>query len=211
MKGGINMKYKLIVIMMVVLSLFLLACGSDEAEVVVPVDSAPADTAPQETTPTPTPITPPASTALSAAESDLSKEKLKKGERVAISTPFKMMSKGGVYVFAVGIKNIYPKEYNFKLNPNLDDAKSTGLANLIHTDQTIIDTWLGQNRFTTFSLGSQEEKIIPLIVEVGSEVAAGDETVPGSYTFEVVVEYEVNSRFWDRYNVGADYLTIKVK
>lgn len=149
-------------------------------------------------------------TTLFDAEKSLSSDKLKKGERVAVSTPLKMMNVGDVYTFGVGIKNIYPNPKNFRLKPVLDDAKSTGLANLIHTDDTI-EGWLARNRFETFTLQSGEEKVVPFIVEVGPEVAAGGKTVPGSYTFDVAFEIETTPRFWDKYNEGQDPLVIKVK
>lgn len=147
---------------------------------------------------------------MSEAEKSLAEEKLKKGQKVAISTSMKIMAVGDVYTFAVGIRNTYPNPKNFRLKPVLDDAKSTGLSNLISTDETI-ENWLARNKFSSFELGGAEQKIVPLIVEVGPEVAAGAATGPGSYTFDVEFEIESTPGFWDKYNTGQDLLVIKVK
>ncbi|MFO8016614.1 MAG: hypothetical protein R6U32_05910 [Candidatus Woesearchaeota archaeon] len=147
---------------------------------------------------------------LSADERNLAEERLDKGERVALSTPYKIMEIGDSYVFAVGIKNIYPNTKRFRLDLEIEDAKTSGLSNLIHTDETIYN-WFSRNTFSTFTLDDSEEKIVPLIVEVGPYVAEGEETVPGSYTFDITFEYETSDGFWDNYNTGQDLLTIKVK
>lgn len=149
-------------------------------------------------------------TTLSAAEQKLAEDKIKTGQRVAVSTPMKIMAVGDVYTFAVGVKNIYPKTYTFRLKPKLLDAKSPGLSNLIHTDETI-EEWLARNNFETFQIDMAQSKVVPLIIEVGKDISSTSKTVPGSYTFEVVVEYESSPRFWDKYNTGEDPLVIKIK
>ncbi|PIN86543.1 hypothetical protein COV19_04610 [Candidatus Woesearchaeota archaeon CG10_big_fil_rev_8_21_14_0_10_44_13] len=149
-------------------------------------------------------------TTLSAQEQKLAEDKMKTGERVAVSTSMKYLNVGDVYTFGVGIKNGNPTTNNFRLKPNLDDAKSPGISNLIHTDATI-DNWLARNRFDTIQLKAGESRVVPLIIEVGPEISTSSKTVPGSYTFEVLVEYESSPRFWDRYNDDGDLLTIKIK
>ena len=207
------MKNKIFVFMVIssiVLGLLMTGCGSKDTDVVVPADGGDSGLVVQTPADTPAPAPSTTSMTLSESEKTLALDKLDKGERVAVSTPYKVMGVGDTYVFAVAVKNIYPKAYNFRLKPKINDAKSTGLANLIHTDDTI-ENWLANNRFETFSLDMQGEKVVPLIVTVGPDVAVDQKTIAGSYTFEIVFEYEPNSRFWEKYNTGEDLLVIKVK
>lgn len=205
------MRYALLVLIAVI-SLLLAGCSDKGGtEVVIPEDTS-SGAATQAATATSQASTTTSTTSLtlSPAEEALAADKLKKGERVSVSTPYKVMSVGDIYVFAVGVKNIYPKTYNFRLRPNFDNAKSSGLANIIHTDDTV-ESWIARNSFTSFALENGEERIVPLIVEVKPKVAETQDTIPGSYTFEIVFEYEKISRFWEKYNTGEDLLVIKVK
>lgn len=154
--------------------------------------------------------TAPISTELSAAEKALAEEKMKTGERVAVSTSMKIMTIGESYVFAAAITNIYPQAKKFRLRATIDDAKSPGLSNLIHTDETI-DNWIAKSDFSVFELANGEVNVVPVVVVVGPEVAKGEPTVPGSYTFDVVFEIESSKGFWEKYNRGQDPLVIKIK
>ena len=208
---GNKIKYGLFVLILALsLALFLAGCSNEKEASQIVAPSGDTGVQQEPTTGTSTATGTMQVLTLSDAEKKLSEDRLKTGEKVAVSTPLKMMNIGDVYTFAVGIKNIYPNPKNFRLNPKFDNAKTSGLANLIHTDSAI-DSWLGRNRFESFTLASGEQKIVPLIVEVGPEIAADSETIPGSYTFEVIFEIESSPRFWDKYNTGEDPLVIKIK
>jgi len=124
----------------------------------------------------------------------------------------KIMAVGDAYVFGLGIKNIYPQEENFRIKFRVVDAKATsgGLSNLVTTDETI-DGWLARNRFGVITIPNMGEKIVPIIVEVGPKVSVTQDTVTGTYTFEILVEYEKTSQFWDRYDAAEHLLAIKVR
>lgn len=203
------MEYKHLFVLAALLIL-VAGCGSKEPGSTVVTSQPTQGSGSQETT-TEQPAAPTNIVlTMSEAEKSLAEEKLKKGQKVAVSTPMKIMAVGDVYTFAVGIKNTYPNPKNFRLKPVLDDAKSTGLSNLISTDETI-ENWLARTNFSPFELGGAEQKIVPFIVEVGPEVAVGAATGPGSYTFDVEFEIESTPGFWDKYNTGEDLLVIKVK
>ncbi|MBD3313882.1 hypothetical protein GF345_05565 [Candidatus Woesearchaeota archaeon] len=151
------------------------------------------------------------------ASYDLSSEEAEKavdfeqGKKTRISTPYKIIQVGDTYVFGVGIKNVMPREQRFRLKVHFKEAKTTGgLATLIDVadDDTML-SWMGNNRFTTVELGPGESTAEPLIVEVKPTIGPGESTIPGSYVFDVLIEYESSPRFWDSYE--ENILTIKVK
>ena len=132
-------------------------------------------------------------------------------KKTRISTSFKIMQVGEVYVFGVGVKNMMPKGANFKLDVHFREGKTSGgLATLIEeADEDTMLGWIGKNRFSTFSIPGNGEKVVPIIMEVNPQIGQGESTMPGSYAFDVIVNYESSPQFWDPYE--ENILTIKVK
>lgn len=133
------------------------------------------------------------------------------GKKTVISTGYKIMNVGDAYVFAIGIKNVIPKDTNFKIVPHFGGAKTTGgVATLIpEANEDVMLEWLGRNRFSIIKIGANGQTVVPLIVEVKSDIGPGKTIVPGSYNFDIDVMYESSSQFWDEYS--AEVLAIKVK
>ncbi|MBU0535681.1 MAG: hypothetical protein KKE20_01855 [Nanoarchaeota archaeon] len=146
-----------------------------------------------------------------SSEEEAKATQFEQAKKTMISTPYKIMQVGDVYVFGLGIKNVMPKEGNFRVALHFKEAKTTGgVATLIEgTEDDAMITWLGKNRFGIEKIGSGQEKVLPLIVEVKPTIGPGENTIPGSYVFDVMVEYESTPQFWDTYQENT--LTIKVK
>ncbi len=133
------------------------------------------------------------------------------GKKTKLSTNYRIMEEGDVYVFGLGIKNVMPKEKNFKIDIYFKEAKTTGgLATPIsEADKDTMLSWAGRNRFSNVEMEGNSETVIPVTMEVTPQIGPGEETIPGSYVFTIDVDYESSPRFWDDYS--EEDLTIKVK
>ncbi|MFC1753765.1 hypothetical protein ACFL96_10300 [Thermoproteota archaeon] len=173
-------------------------------------DSQPADDT-TDTAPAGTADAAPDDSYALSSEEEAKAKNFESGRKTMISTPYKIMQVGDVYVFGVGIKNILPGEYNFRIQLHFSEAKTTGgLATLMEgTDEDTMLGWMGKNRFSQIKIAPNEETVVPLIVYVGSDIGPGESTGPGSYDFDIGVEYESNPHFWEEYETNV--LTIKVK
>ncbi|MCX8147129.1 MAG: hypothetical protein N3D84_01530 [Candidatus Woesearchaeota archaeon] len=138
-------------------------------------------------------------------------EILNPGKKTALSTSYKTMSIGDVYVFAIGITNIFPDEKSYKIEVEFKEGKENvgGIANLITDIDDTIYTWFAKNKFEVKKLKSEEQAVIPLIVEIKPKIGANKNTVVGTYNFDIKVMYESSPQFWDLYE--SNLLSIRVK
>lgn len=205
-----NKYLSLVIACLLALSL-MTGCGDDAAPIKgADVSQPTADAQPSGNTAAPSQPAATGSASLSSFEESAARDKLKGVDKVSVGTPYKILSIGETYAFGAGVINSYPKETNFRLAIRFSEAKTTGgLATLIPGIDDTIYGWLSQSKFKTITVGSGEKAVMPIIVSVGPKISGSQDTIAGSYTFDVKVEYEKTPQFWDTY--GQQKLVIKIK
>ena len=70
----------------------------------------------------------------------------------------------------------------------------------METNDELIQAWMSKNLYTTYTLERSEELVLPLIIEVGETITnAGGPTLPGTYIYDIYIDYVTNSGSTDEY------------
>ncbi len=136
---------------------------------------------------------------LSDSEKALLDTRMQSNTRATLSTPLvKNLHPGDVYVAGVGIQNIIG-DHDFVVTIKFREAKDFS-GSILETDDALIQAWMSKNLYTTYTLERSEELVLPLIIEVGDTITnAGGPTLPGTYIYDVYVDYITNSGNTDEY------------
>ncbi|MBI5003003.1 hypothetical protein HZC31_06460 [Candidatus Woesearchaeota archaeon] len=136
---------------------------------------------------------------LSDSEKALLDTRMQANTRAALSTPLvKNLNVGDVYVAALGIQNIIG-DHEFVVTIKFREAKDYS-GSILETNDELIQAWMSKNLYTTYTLERSEELVLPLIIEVGATITdAGGPTLPGTYIYDVYVDYITNSGNTDEY------------
>lgn len=138
---------------------------------------------------------------LSESEEALLEERFGPSERAVLSTPLvKNMQPGDVYVAGLAIRNILGSAvHDFVVTIKFREAKDFS-GSILETDDALIQAWVSKNLYTTYTLERSEELVLPLIIEVGDTITdAGGPTLPGTYIYDVYVDYVTNQGNTDEY------------
>ncbi len=138
---------------------------------------------------------------LSPAERALLEERFTPAMRSVLSTPIvKELHSGDVYVAGLAIRNILGSYgHEFVVTIKFREAKDFS-GSIIPTDDYLIQAWMSKNLFTTYILERGEELILPLIIDVGDTITEkGDPTLPGTYIYDVYVDYVTSTGSTDEY------------
>ncbi|MFC1704835.1 hypothetical protein ACFLZ6_00730 [Nanoarchaeota archaeon] len=131
----------------------------------------------------------------------------------AISENFRNMDIGDSNTFGLGVINVYPQEYYFRVVVELKEAIDSYSNKYQKAEDGYVNAWLDKSEFT-FTLGPQETKIWPIAVKVGEEMGKDAPTQPGSYTYNIKIYYgddaTLVSSIKDKY-VDTKTLTIRVR
>lgn len=201
-----------------VLTLFLFGCGSEKVyvcadgsevadaslcssvadEEIVQADETTEETVEAEEVSSDTPVKSVDYT-LSDAEKAVLNTRMQSNTRAALSTPLvKSLNPGDVYVAGLGIQNIIG-DHDFVVTIKFREAKDYS-GSILETDDALIQAWMSKNLYTTYSLERGEELVLPLIIEVGDTITnAGGPTLPGTYIFDVYIDYLTNQGNTDEY------------
>jgi len=130
----------------------------------------------------------------------------------AISEGFRTMEAGDSYTFGFGLINVHTKPFYFKINVEFEEAVDKSSNKLEGIDPEYVNDWLDQRQFVS-EIAPSEQKMWPLNLKVGDEVADGTPTKPGTYTYYVRVYYgddaSLVESIKDQY-VSKKTLTIRV-
>lgn len=135
------------------------------------------------------------------AEKALLEERFTPAIRAVLSTPLvKNMNPGDVYVAGLAIRNILgADDHDFVVTIKFREAKDFS-GSIIPTDDALVQAWFSKNLYTPYTLERSEELILPVIIEVGDTITnEGGPTLPGTYIFDVYVDYVTNSGSTDEY------------
>jgi hypothetical protein len=138
---------------------------------------------------------------LSDAEKALLQERFTPALRAVVSNPLiKDMNPGDVYVAGLAVRNILGgAEHEFVVTIKFREAKDFS-GSILETDDALIQAWMSKNLYTTYTLERSEEVILPVIIEVGETITdRGGPTLPGTYIFDVYVDYVTNQGNTDEY------------
>lgn len=138
---------------------------------------------------------------LSDSEKALLDSRMESNTRAALSTPLvKNLAIGDVYVAGLGIRNILGSvEHDFVVTIKFREAKDFS-GSILETDDSFIQAWISKNLYTTYTLERNEELVLPLIIEVGDTITdVGGPTLPGTYIFDVYINYVTNQANTDEY------------
>ncbi|MFC1728486.1 hypothetical protein ACFLZ7_03415 [Nanoarchaeota archaeon] len=131
------------------------------------------------------------------------------GKRTTLEINNRKANTGDYVLFGLVISNINSKESNFMVGAEFYEAKDFN-NNKISVDKETMNGWLSPNNFELFTLGSGENKFVPVIVKVGSETSSGIATEPGSYKFEIQAYTNLEGSRSDEYD-GKQIVFITVK
>ncbi len=132
----------------------------------------------------------PVSYELSSSELDLIKSKLTKNTAVMLSrSMLTNVAPGDVSVLAIGITNTRSKGHNFTVSVEFQQALSSSRSTINGLDPSYLEKWVSMNVYSTFYMESSDQIYLPLIIEIGGEMATSEEIIPGTYTFDVFVDY----------------------
>ena len=136
---------------------------------------------------------------LSDSEKALLNTRMQSNTRVALSTPLvKNLNVGDVYVAGLGIQNIIG-DHDFVVTIKFREAKDYSVS-ILETNDELIQAWMSKNLYTTYTLERSEELVLPLIIEVGETITnAGGPTLPGTYIYDIYIDYVTNSGSTDEY------------
>lgn len=137
---------------------------------------------------------------LSAEERALLEERFTASTRAVLSTPLvKNLNPGDLYVAGLAIRNMLGSPHDFVVTLKFREAKDYS-GSIVPTDDVLVQAWLGKNLYTPYTLDRSEEVILPLIIEVGDILTEkGDPVVPGTYIYDVYIDYVTNSEATDEY------------
>lgn len=137
---------------------------------------------------------------LSDDEQALLEERFTSSTRAVLSTPLvKNLDVGDTYVAGLAIRNMLGSPHDFVVTLKFREAKDYS-GSIIPTEDALVQAWLGKNLYTTYTLDRSEEVILPLIIEVGDVLSSdGDPVVPGTYIYDVYIDYVTNSEATDEY------------
>lgn len=138
---------------------------------------------------------------LSDSEKALLDTRMQSNTRAALSTPLvKSLHAGEVYVAGLGIRNILGSvEHDFVVTIKFREAKDFS-GSILETDDSLIQAWMSKNLYTPYTLERNGELVLPLIIEVGNTITdAGGPTLPGTYIFDVYLDYVTNQGNTDEY------------
>ncbi len=138
---------------------------------------------------------------LSDAEEALLQERFTPAIRAVLSNPLiKDMHLGDVYVAGLALRNILgAADHDFVITIKFREAKDFS-GSILETDDALIQAWMSKNLYTPYTLERSEEVILPVIIEVGETITdAGGPTLPGTYIFDVYVDYVTNQGNTDEY------------
>ena len=136
---------------------------------------------------------------LSDSEKALLDTRMQSNTRAVLSTPLvKNLAIGDVYVAGLGIQNIVG-DHEFVVTIKFREAKDYS-GSILETNDDLIQAWMSKNLYTTYTLARGDELVLPLIIEVGDTITdAGCPTLPGTYMFDVYIDYITNSEATDEY------------
>ncbi len=136
---------------------------------------------------------------LSDSEKTLLDTRMQSNTRAALSTPLvKNLAIGDMYVAGLGIQNIIG-DHDFVVTIKFREAKDFS-GSILETNDELIQAWMSKNLYITYTLARGEELVLPLIIEIGDTITdAGGPTLPGTYIFDVYVDYMTNSEATDEY------------
>lgn len=138
---------------------------------------------------------------LGASEKALLEQRFGPTVRAVLSNPLvKNLHVGDVYVAGLAIRNILGADTrDFVITIKFREAKDFSNS-VLPTDDELIQDWLGKNLYIIYTLERSEELILPVIIEVGDTLTYdGDPTVPGTYIYDVYVDYVTSSGATDEY------------
>lgn len=137
---------------------------------------------------------------LSDDERALLKERFTASTRAVLSTPLvKNLDLGDIYVAGLAIRNMLGSPHDFVVTLKFREAKDYS-GSIIPTDDALVQAWLAKNLYTPYTLERTEEVILPLIIDVGYTLTEnGDPIVPGTYIYDVYIDYVTNSEATDEY------------
>lgn len=206
------MKTKLYVGLLIVFLLVLVGCGKEQT---TETEGTIEETALESTSETTTSASEEESTettatseeeeitdyTLSASEKALLEQRFGPTVRAVLSTPLvKNLQVGDVYVAGLAVRNILGADTrDFVITIKFREAKDFS-GSILPTDDAVVQDWFGKNLYTTYTLERSEELILPVIIEVGDTLTYdGDPTVPGTYIYDVYVDYVTSSGATDEY------------
>jgi hypothetical protein len=89
-------------------------------------------------------------------------------------------------VIALGVKNTVSRVSDFTIDLSFREGLTPSQQS-IQLDKGLLEKWVAKNVYTTQTIERNEVKYLPLIVELGSEIASGNPLIPGTYIFDVTV------------------------
>jgi len=106
---------------------------------------------------------------------------------VAIPVSIKQAKRGGSVTFGIGVRNVQSTK-DFSMAVGFSGAYDPG-GQLIYVDEDFVEEkWLGQFKTTnTFTLKKNEQKLLPQLIKVDTNIAPGKPTTKGDYTFNVCI------------------------
>jgi hypothetical protein len=88
---------------------------------------------------------------------------------------------------------------SFRVNLSFDRAKNS-MNNVIEgIDPATINKWIYRNSYEDYALGKYGQIFLPVGVTVGDEIAPNVKTVPGTYYFQVDIQYTAGIGTWEPY------------
>lgn len=204
------MKTKLYLGLMVVFLLVLAGCGKQTTEtggITEEETTSETSTASEETSAETTSVSEEEETSatpdytLSASEKELLEQRFGPTVRAVLSNPLvKNLHVGDVSVVGLAVRNILGADTrDFVITIKFREAKDFSNS-VLPTDDELVQAWLGKNLYTPYTLERSEELILPVIIEVGDTLTNdGDPTVPGTYIYDVYIDYVTSSGATDEY------------
>ena len=212
------MKTKNIIIVAVLFALVLLVgCATTQPKISGGAEPKQAEASVVEKSTTPQDQTAPATEATAAAQpsyeltqetTDKLNAKFNIATSLVISDNARKMKFGDSYVFAIGVTNTQQVTDTFLVQAELKKAYS-GYGNLLFENRSLASTWIEKNQFQTFTLGKQEQKIFPFIIEI-KNLLDGAKPNPGIYEFTIKVLRQ-SGRSYPVYDYDSEPIVITLE
>lgn len=185
------MKKLLLFLLGCILLITLIGCSSDGAQdAVVELD---ADAEENEASPEIADldleegVPAPRDYSLPASEVSTLKQHMKSLDKVKLSKALlKDMQADDYAIIALGVKNTVSRVGEFTVDLSFREGLNPSQQS-IQLDHELLEQWIGKNVYATQTIERNEIKYLPLIVEVGDEIAPGVPLVAGTYIFDVTV------------------------
>ncbi|HLF54128.1 MAG TPA: hypothetical protein VI612_00215 [Candidatus Nanoarchaeia archaeon] len=104
---------------------------------------------------------------------------------VAIPIPIQQAKRGGSVNFGIGVRNV-AEARDFSGAISFSGAYTPDGRSISVNEEYLPKNWLGNfNVIQTFSLKKNEQKLIPILIKVHTNVAEGVATPKGDYVFNV--------------------------